>query len=483
MEVERKIFGNTLLLATGQVIAQLANFGFVVLFARTFGASTLGSYSLAMAIGGLACSFVSFGTNSLTLREISREPDADRDIIGSVLPLQLLSGITIWSLLAIGARWFAEDLAASDIIIFVAAFHIMLVWQTLLLNRFRSRQMMQFVAAARVANRIGVLVLGGLAILAFQNATLAVASLPVSAFLVSVLAYAGGARRFGFPRLVFHAGKIVDLVRRAWPFMSIAILAVLYERLGVIFLRIFQPDEAVGYFSSADRLIVPFVTVFAVFTGAVFPALARLSTEQSAERDGLARRCLRVLLALILPAATLVYLYRTDIILLLYGEGFTEAIAVLAILAWSIALRGFNGFLSMFKISEDLQKRLSLLKLFAVLVFVTLCLLLIPRYSYQGLAWAMLLADTFLATAMQWSLRTKNLLPGIVRILWRPALSCLITIVMTMSLPPLPLVIRLALSVLTFAAAAVVTGAIKQHDVGFLLRIAMANGDRAPEPD
>jgi O-antigen/teichoic acid export membrane protein len=63
--------------------------------------------------------------------------------------------------------------------------------------------------------------------------------------------------------------------------MSIAVLAVLYERLGVIFLRVFQADDAVGYFSSADRLIVPFITVFAVFNGAVFPALARLSTALS----------------------------------------------------------------------------------------------------------------------------------------------------------------------------------------------------------
>ena len=481
MEVERKIFGNTLLLATGQIVAQLANFGFVVLFARSFGASTLGSYSLAMAIGGLACSFVSFGTNSLTLKQISRDPLADRDIIGTVFPMQLLSGITIWSSLGIAALWFAKDRNAAVVIMIVAAFHVMLVWQALLLNRFRSRQLMQFVATARAATRVGVLILGAFAILAFQDATLAVASLPASALLVLVVAYVNGNRRFGVPRFALHAAVIADVIRKAWPFMSIGILAVLYDRLGVIFLRIFQSDVAVGYFSSADRLIVPFTAVFVVFNGAVFPALARLSADQSPERDVLARRFLRVLLALMLPVATLVYLYRTDIILLLYGEGFKEAIDALTILAWVIALRGFNGFLSMFSISEDLQTRLSLLKLFAILVFVAVCVLLIPRYSYTGLAYAMVVADVFLAVVMYVSLRSKNLLPSIGSILWRPALCCLIMIIVTMSLPSLALVIRFALSVLTFIAAAFVTGAIKHHDVGFLMRI--ANSDRAPDSD
>jgi O-antigen/teichoic acid export membrane protein len=42
MEVERKIIANTLLLTAGQIVAQVANFGFVILFARSFGVQTLG---------------------------------------------------------------------------------------------------------------------------------------------------------------------------------------------------------------------------------------------------------------------------------------------------------------------------------------------------------------------------------------------------------------------------------------------------------
>ncbi len=99
METERKILSNTLLLATGQLIAQLANFGFVILLARSFGASTLGLYSLAMSIGALSGIFVGFGTNSLARKEIARDPRTDRDVIGKVFPLQILAGIAVLAIL------------------------------------------------------------------------------------------------------------------------------------------------------------------------------------------------------------------------------------------------------------------------------------------------------------------------------------------------------------------------------------------------
>lgn len=45
MSIDRRILENTTILATSQVVAQLTDFGFVIVFARTFGASLLGARS------------------------------------------------------------------------------------------------------------------------------------------------------------------------------------------------------------------------------------------------------------------------------------------------------------------------------------------------------------------------------------------------------------------------------------------------------
>jgi len=479
MEVERKILGNTLLLAAGQFVAQLANFGFVILFARSFGASALGVYSLAMAIGALSSIFVSFGTNSLALKEISRDLQTDREVIGRYLPLQILAGVAVWSVLSAVTFWLYADRGGAGIIIVVALFHVVLKWQALLLTRFQSRQSMQFVAMIQAGIGVGILILGGLTIYAFHGAMIAVACLPISATLLLLVVYFVGVSRFGPLYVALRPGDVVGTIKKAWPFLSILILTVLYGRLGVIFLRIFQSDADVGYFASAERLLVPFTAVFAVFIAAVFPALSRIPPDRGGERDALAQRFLRSLLALVLPAATLMYLYRGDIIFLLYGADFKEAVSVMTILSWAIALRGFNTFLSMFSIAADLQARVSVIKLFTVIVFVVLAVSLIPIYSYTGLAYAIIASEFFLALMMYWSVRQKGMLPGLFNILWRPAVCCVIAIVVTMNVVTLPLAYRLLLSLATIITAAFLTGAVKRHDLGFLLRIASSR--RTPD--
>lgn len=478
MEIERKILSNTLLLATGQLVAQLANFGFVVLLARSFGASTLGLYSLAMAIGALSGIFVSFGTNSLARKEIARDPRTDRDVIGKIFPLQILAGIAMLAILTTITLLLSEDRNAALVIIVIGSFHVIVRWHILFLSRFHSRQAMAFVAAVQAGTRLGILLIGALAVYTTQSAVLAVSGFPISVALLFMVAYFYGVHQFGWPRFSLDLSDALTTFRKAWPFMSILVLAVLYERLGVLVLRMFHSDTAVGYFASAERLLVPFNAVFAVLIAAVFPALMRFSPDNRDERDLLALRFLRLLLSLALPAATLVFLFSTDIIYLLYGTEFEEAILVMSVLAWAIALRGFNAFLSMLTISTDRQARLSFLKLISLVLFILLCILLIPRHSFLGLAYSIIAADFFLAFTMYWSLRPERVLTGLLDILWRPVLSCVITMVLTISLSGLALSSRFALSLATLVAAAFLTGAVRRHDFSYLLRIAGAPGSR-----
>jgi O-antigen/teichoic acid export membrane protein len=331
---------------------------------------------------------------------------------------------------------------------------------------------MHFVAATGVAMRMGALIFGVVGILLLESVTWTVAALPLSAFLTLSFVHFSGSRRFGALAFTVALTDTRLVIRRAWPFMSIVLLSVLYGRLGVILLRVMQSDEAVGYFSSAERLLVPFVGITAVFCAAVFPALTRVSPEFRSERDALARRFLRVLLALIFPAATLVFLYRTDIILLLYGQGFVEAVSVLTVLAWVISLRGFNQFLATFSISADLQSRLGALKLLTLAIFLLACFALIPRYSFLGLAYATVIAELSLAIVMLSALKNDNLLRGVAGILWPPAICCIAMIIVTINLTMVALGVRVVLSLATFITAAFLTGAITRHDLGFLLRIA-----------
>ena len=74
MEIERRILRSTSIILSAGLVSQLANFAFVVYFARAYSPEVFGEYSFALSLGSLSAIFVSLGTNRLLLRKCSEEP-------------------------------------------------------------------------------------------------------------------------------------------------------------------------------------------------------------------------------------------------------------------------------------------------------------------------------------------------------------------------------------------------------------------------
>ena len=96
MKVERRLLGNVAVLGAGEFIAQIANFGFVVLIARAFGPGLLGHYSFSMAVTAIVSVFVSFGSMQLLIRNIGSNPYHGGELLSTLFPVQILLAIVDW---------------------------------------------------------------------------------------------------------------------------------------------------------------------------------------------------------------------------------------------------------------------------------------------------------------------------------------------------------------------------------------------------
>lgn len=480
MDAERKIFANTLILVSGQVVVQLANFGLVILLARRFGAATLGVYSLGMAIGAIIGVIVGMGLHSLATREISRDPGLDRELVGGALLLQLSTGIAMLAILASVLMSGSEDPATGAILVVVASFHVLQAWTSLLQSRYRARQSMKFVALVQAATRIAIFSLALIVAYHVGDPLLTLASLPASALIMLILTYYCGGRQYGALAYSISATQLFSMLARAWPLMSILLLAVIYERLGLVILRFFHPDSVVGNYASAERLLVPFSAAITALVASILPALAAATTRPDAAFATLARRFLRVLFAVLMPSATLIFLFREEIIGLLYGREFVVAVEVLAILTWVIALRGFNAYCSMVSVTVDLERRLGRIKLGALSGFVLLCILLVPDFGGRGLACAVLVADAGLAILLFGVMKRERIIPEMAPILWRPVICCLIVIGVMLLAGALPLGLRLALTVAVLVPAALATGTVTRQDIRFFRQVLQGQFGKTP---
>ena len=95
-KTERRILLNASALSVAEGLGQLANFVFVISFARTFGATQMAYYSVAMASGAIAALFMTLGTQGLLVREFSRDRTRVAEWLGVLFPVQGLLALGSW---------------------------------------------------------------------------------------------------------------------------------------------------------------------------------------------------------------------------------------------------------------------------------------------------------------------------------------------------------------------------------------------------
>lgn len=482
METERRIFLNTFVLTFGHGIAQLLNFFFVVYFARVFGAGTLGEYSFSIAAATLLAIFVSFGANGFALREISREPETESRIVGVLVPTQLLTGMAIITGVAIIGGLIPLSNVTYGMLLLMVVSRVVLRWTGLICVRFQARELMAHVSGSQAVRNLLRLLLGVALISLFMDPIVTLSAFPISALAVYAWLYLSAERRFGRTSLSLDLKRAWELAVSAWPYFSIVILGVLYARLGVILLRTMQSQTAVGYFSSAERLVAAAGLLHMMFINAVFPAMSRLAKQDRAAMSALAARCLRLLMVMTVPLATFLYLLSPNVIQFIYGAEFAESTRVLQIVVWALVFRGLNGYLAIVAMSLGQERTLARVRFVALIVFVLSATILISTWSYLGLAYAMILSEGILGAAMYRLLSKEISDLDLLGATWRTGLACFaILVAATALMDELTLPQILAIPVL-LAVSMAAAGAIRLHDLRFLRQIASSgHGNRSAQ--
>ena len=472
METERKILFNTFALTVGHGIAQLANLAFVIYFARVFGADKLGEYSFAMAIGGLVSIFTSFGTISLAVKQITQAPITEQKLLGALMPMLGVAGILVIVTTIVLGQFLDISSEAYAMLVTIGIYHVALNWTSLIGTRYHARELMAYVAGVDAIQNILRLLFGVSLIWLFKEPIVAIGAFPVCAIAALTWLFVAAAGRFGSISFSVNVGTAKTLIVQAWPYFSLVLLNVLYARLGIVYLTIMKPEAAVGYFASAERLVVAAGLLHSMFLGAVLPSMTRLAAHNPKATENLAARSLRLLLIVTLPAATLLHLLSNDIIRQLYGAGFEPSVIVLEIVSWSLVLRGLCGYFSVLAIANDLQKELSKIRLVSLIVLVALAVPLVYMMSYVGLAYAMVGADTFLATMMYFQLRHKVTGIRLVNAMWRTGLACGSLFLVQVLFAEQSTVIRFTALPAILLATLVLVGAVRSQDLKYLRRIA-----------
>lgn len=184
----------------------------------------------------------------------------------------------------------------------------------------------------------------------------------------------------------------------------------LYTSANILILGLLVSPTAAAYFGGAERLVKGVVGMLYPVSQAVFPRVNSLLYDDPTKAKRLAQASLYILLFGSTGLAILIFFLAPDIVLLILGPGYEAAIPLMQILSLLIPLIALSNVLGIqWMLPLRLDRAFNTIVVAAGLINLSLILFLVPRYGTTGMAWSVVISETFVTLGVYIVLRLRGL--------------------------------------------------------------------------
>lgn len=474
MKERRAIFINTASQIAVRIITLAFTLVSIKLLTNYLGVDGVGNLNAITAYVNYFLVVADLGLFSVTVREISKNPDDERKIISNVFVIRFISALSA-AILAIAIIFFTPYRHNPNLM-----FGVMIACGFLFFNLMGSigdmilqyRLKMQYSALAEFLSKlISLAALVAVIMLKGNFLWVVFSSVTLSGIMIFIFKWYFASRytkiTSGFnPKL---ASWIFNL---AWPMGIVFIANNLYFRLDSLMLFVFKGAAAVGIYSVAYKILE--VTVFfgSYFASSLKPIMSRNIKDNIAYLQGVIEKSILVMLLISLPVAAICVAYANEIIVFLSNKDFGIGAPALIILSLTLPFLYLDVLLGEIMIANDERKRLLKISAFILLFNFIFNLIFIPRYSFMGAAYGTLISEAVLFFIFLHS--TRKTVPF--RIDFRNITKLLIIGLLTLGFAfviksiPINFVILMAFSIIFFCLLVGSSGIINTETIKDLLR-------------
>jgi O-antigen/teichoic acid export membrane protein len=366
-------------------LVQLALF---ILIARWLGASGLGQYSYVLSVVFLVGILSDLGITQYVVSQVTGSPEKTGWYLSHTFSLRLALSLAGLCIIIILAGFLTLSPAAKALLYLVGLGNFLinstLGWRWI----FQAQQKLKYEAFLLLVS--GIAYSGfGLAFLAWQkNVVLIGVSYLISGIIFFWLCFYLVKTRFGFSGLAINLSAWRQILSGAFPMtLTLISISILYNA-DTILVNYFQGESATGLYNASSRIIQQTRLIPALLGPAFLPALSLLAGFDPARFRVLLQKGLFYLFTLFLPVAILVSFAAGKIIFLLFGSGFSASIGVLQVHIWGSLFVILYAFVFTSLVAQKIYKAQAILAGIGAVSNVILNLVLIPRLSIMGAAWA-----------------------------------------------------------------------------------------------
>ena len=396
MTTARRIAKNTTLILIAQIVTYILGFFITIYTIRYLGVGNFGILSLALSITGIFIIFTDLGLGTLIVREIARDKSVTDKYISNILLMKVLLTILTLGLIILTVTILGYSPVVKNVI-YIITFSIMIgTFTTFLSAIFQANEKMLHLSISNILTSVAMFVGTFVGIYYKLDLNFFAFIYLISNTLIFIYILIVYLRTFSLPRLEIDLSFWKPTLKEAWPFGITGLSGMLYTYIDSIMLSVFQGTEAVGFYSIAYRIMLIMLFIPNAVNLAIFPVMSQFYTHSKDSLKLVHERYFKYMIMLGIPIGAGITILADKIILLIFGQGFTQSIIVLQILIWTIVLTFAGASFVQLLVSTNKQLVITKISGICVVFNIIINLILIPKYSYIGASFATLLTEILL---------------------------------------------------------------------------------------
>lgn len=389
---------NTSYFTFALVLQKVLSFTYFTLIARALGPEDLGKYYFAISFAMIFSIFIDLGLSNVLTREVAKQKEKARELLGTVLALKLpLAALTLIILAALINFLGYPELTKN--LVYISAFCVLLdSFSTSFFATIRGFHNLFFESISSVLFQLIVLIFGLTALylnlgLLWLMGALAAASIFNFVYSFSLLSLKWKIKIAP----IWDKTKIKFIFLIAIPFGLYAVFQRLFTYLDTVFLSYFSGDAQVGIYQIAFKIVFALQFLPLAFTASLYPVFASYWKENRDQLVITFERAMNYLIIISLPISVGV-IALADKIVLLFKDSYTEAILPLRLVMIGLIFIFINYPVGSLLNGCDRQKTNTKNIAVALFLSVILNLILIPRLASVGAAITVIAANLLLFT-------------------------------------------------------------------------------------